>query len=223
MDLDKLLLTAAWPQFVMGCINIITYDNERLKHPEFFFIYLFIHSISSCHVKENYIPVIGLSLAVSPLIARRVGVTFPVFRYGAPVSSCGPPADCQRAICSWEGQTQTSKIAVAPLEGWDAFQAVRSAWRLVHDPLEPVLGLCHPNAPVCQAVDLCCLIPLLLHTDGWCARGCSLARVFVLTYRLGRLTAAEELLITSALFERLCASESLMSGEGRPVTFGCLV
>lgn len=42
VDLDKLLLTAAWPQFVMGCINIITYDNEHLKHPEcFLFIYSF--------------------------------------------------------------------------------------------------------------------------------------------------------------------------------------
>lgn len=156
-----------------------------------------------------------------PLIARRVGIALPVFRHGASVSCAGPAADCQRAVWSWERQTQTSQVAVAPLEGLDAFQAVGAAWRFVTGPVKPVLRLRHPHAALCKAVHLCRLVPLLLHADGGSAQGSSLPYVFRVTDCLGRFAAAQELLITAALLERLRAAESLLSGEGDPVT--CLV
>lgn len=49
------------------------------------------------------IPVIGLSLAVRPFVARRIGVALPVLGDRAPVSCSGPAANRQRAVLSWKG------------------------------------------------------------------------------------------------------------------------
>lgn len=134
------------------------------------------------------VPVIGLGLAVRPFITRRVGVALPVFRHGTSVSCNGPPADRQRAILSWKGQTQTGQIAVAPLEGLDAFQAVRATRRLLVGPVQPVFRLRNANAAVCQAVHLCGIVSLLFHTDGRGAQwplSCVLTITFRITDRLG--------------------------------------
>ncbi len=120
-----------------------------------------------------------------PLVARRVGVALPVFRHGASVGRTGPAADCQRAVWSWEGQTQTGQVAVAPLEGLDAFQAVRPARRFITGPVKPVLRLRHPHAALCKAVHLRRLIPILLHADGGSAQGSSLAYILRVTDCLG--------------------------------------
>lgn len=178
-----------------------------------------------CHVKHycSSVPVIGLSLAVGPLIAWWVSVALPVFRHGAAVSRTGPTANCQWAIGSREGQTETGQVAVAPLEGLYTFQAVRAPWCLITSPVKPVLRLCHPHASLCQAVHLGRLVPLLLHTDGGSALGPPLTYVLRVADCLGWLTAAQELLITSALLEGFCAAPCLLSGKGRPVTFTCLM
>lgn len=68
---------------------------------------------------EPDIPVIGLCLAVRPVVAGRVGVALPVLGHGAAVSSAGPAADGQGAVLRWEGQAQAGQVAVAPLEGMD--------------------------------------------------------------------------------------------------------
>lgn len=168
-------------------------------------------------------PVVGLCLAVRPVVARRVGVALPVVGGGASVGRTGPPSDGQRAVWKREGEPQAGQVAVAPLEGLDALQAVGAAGRLIAGPIEPVLRLWPAHAALRQAVLLRRLVSLLLHADGRGARRGALRRVFGVADGLGRFAAAQELLAAAAgLLQGLGAAEGLLRGQGDPVSFGCL-
>lgn len=175
-------------------------------------------STGSCLILP--VPVVGLRLAVRPVVAGRVGVALPVLGHGAPVGHAGPAADGQGAVLGREGQAQAGQVAVAPLERLDPLQAVGPPRRLVAGPVEAVLRL-HPDAALCQAVHLGRLVPLLLHADGGRAQRPVGARFLGAADGLGRLAAAEQRLV--GLLQRLRAAEGLGGGGGgAPVAFAGL-